>query len=240
MFDDSFSNNLPDDPVLAGRAICEEFLSFHKSLPSGKAIENYDGYVKFLGLFSGFCAAKEIVYKFPNLTGNIMINIEKIYCFFRSIEKSLEEKTTEKTTKGILSQAKEKYTSRFSGGLVYAFSDGDLKQIQNRINELRKYLSESELFDEDHRRRLIIKLENFQAELHKKMSSLDVFWGLFGEAGVALGKLGKEAKPFTDRIQDIVKIGWRAQARAEELSSDSLPPLLNEPSENQIEEGQSE
>ena len=60
-------------------------------------------------------------------------------------------------------------------------------------------------------------------------------YGVLLEKLVVLGKFGKDAKPFTDRIQDIVKIGWRAQARAEELPSDAPPPLLNESPEDDPE-----
>ena len=60
------------------------------------------------------------------------------------------------------------------------------------------------------------------------MSSLDRFWGLIGEAGVALGKFGQDAKPFVDRIREIAQIIWRTQARAEELPSGTPLPLLSD------------
>jgi hypothetical protein len=66
-------------------------------------------------------------------------------------------------------------------------------------------------------------------ELHKKMSNLDKFWGLIGDAGVTLGKFGEEAKPFVDRIREIVDIIWRVQSIAEELPIGNSQPLLKEP-----------
>ena len=59
------------------------------------------------------------------------------------------------------------------------------------------------------------------------MSSLDKLWGLIGEAGVVLGKFGRDAKPFVDRIREIAQIAWRTQARAEELPSGTPLPLLS-------------
>lgn len=48
---------------------------------------------------------------------------------------------------------------------------------------------------------------------------------LVGDAGVAIGKLGENAKPIVDRIKEITEIAWRTQARAEELPSGSEYPL---------------
>lgn len=113
-------------------------------------------------------------------------------------------------------------------GFFYEFTDGDINRIQILINELRNEINESDLFEEDHRSRLLKRLERLQAEMHKKMSDIDRFWGLIGDAGVALGKFGKDAKPIVDRIKELSQIAWRTQSRAEELPSGSHNPLIEE------------
>jgi len=60
------------------------------------------------------------------------------------------------------------------------------------------------------------------------MSNVDKLWGLVGEAGVTLGKFGKDAKPIVDRIREITKITWRTQSNSEELPSDTPFPLLED------------
>ena len=68
--------------------------------------------------------------------------------------------------------------------------------------------------------------------MHKKVSDLDRFWGLIGDAGVAPGKLGNDAKPIVDRIREIAGITWNTQSRAEELpSGTSFPQLENKPTD---------
>lgn len=109
---------------------------------------------------------------------------------------------------------------------VYEFSQGDLDKVQNLINELRTEISEFELFEEQHKQRLLRRLESLQSELHKKMSDLDKFWGFVGDAGVAVGKFGNDAKPMVDRISEIIKIIWQTQSRAEELPSGTPVPVL--------------
>ena len=111
-------------------------------------------------------------------------------------------------------------------GFFYEFTDGDLKRIQQIINELRDQIVESDLFEEDHRRRLLRRLEALQSEIHKKMSDVDRIWGLVGDAGIAIGKFGKDSKPFVDRILELSQIAWKTQARAEELPSSCVNPLI--------------
>ena len=63
------------------------------------------------------------------------------------------------------------------------------------------------------------------------MADLDRLWGLVGDAGVAIGKFGKDAKPIVDRIREISDIVWRTQSRAEELPSDTPMELISNSSE---------
>lgn len=116
-------------------------------------------------------------------------------------------------------------------GFYYEFTEGDLKRIQTILNELRSQISESDLFEEDHRRRLLRRLEALQSEMHKKMSDVDRIWGLVGDAGIAIGKFGRDAKPFVDRIRELSQIAWKTQARAEELPSSSTNPLIEDSDE---------
>jgi hypothetical protein len=55
---------------------------------------------------------------------------------------------------------------------------------------------------------------------------LDRFWGLVGDAGVVLAKLGDNAKPIIECVKQITEIVWRAQGRAEQLPSNMPPNLL--------------
>ena len=111
-------------------------------------------------------------------------------------------------------------------GFFYEFTDGDLKRIQQLINELRDQVSSSAFFEDGHKARLLRRLEKLQSEIHKKVSDVDRLWGLIGDAGIAIGKFGENAKPFVDRIKELSQITWRTQSRAEELPSGAPNPLL--------------
>ena len=73
-------------------------------------------------------------------------------------------------------------------------------------------------------------LERLQQEMHKKVSDLDRVWGLFGDAGVMLGKFGRDAKPLVDTIKDLMTCIWRVQSRSEQIEYKALN-LLDEPKE---------
>ena len=123
-------------------------------------------------------------------------------------------------------------------GLVYEFSDNDLNRIQTLINELRDWIGKSKCFEEEHRQRLLRKLEKLQAELHKKIRNLDRFWGLFVDAGIAVGKFGEAVKPMVERIQEIADIVFKVQSAAEKVKG-LLPMRLLPESSDKSESGKS-
>lgn len=165
----------------------------------------------------------------PKLKNDLNDDIKSVIIFMViarvELQWTLDDAISEKQTSSLLDKIEQK-KSELGKNFYYEFTDGDIKRIQELINELREQLTESTLFDEDHKRRLLSRLEKLQAELHKRVSNLDFLWGSMGDAGVALGKFGEDAKPFVDRIKEIIQIGWRTQAHSEELSTDSENPLL--------------
>jgi hypothetical protein len=167
----------------------------------------------------------EVPARSPSLNGNLESDGQQILAFLRIVEATFRETSVQLTLKSLRSR----YAAALGKSFVYEFTEGDLERVQVLLNELRKELSTSTLFDQAHRSRLLTRLERLQQELHKKISDLDRFWGLFGEAGVMLGKFGKDAKPFVDRIKEIADIVWRTQGRSEELPSAAESPALPPP-----------
>lgn len=160
----------------------------------------------------------------PVVTGDIANDCSNIFSFFGSAA----ERCRQLEVKARLARLQRSMTAKIGAGFAYEFSQGDLDRVQHLVNELRELISASDKFEEKHQRRLLMRLERLQTELHKRMSDLDHLWGLVGDAGVALGKLGKEAKPIIDRVREITTITWRTQARTEELPSDAPVPQLED------------
>lgn len=122
---------------------------------------------------------------------------------------------------------KNRFAALVGARFHYELSEADVQRIQQLLNELRDMISGSSSFVEDHKQRILRRLERLQGEIHKRLADLDKFYGIIGDAGVLLGKFGRDAKPFTDRIREIVEIVWRAQANAEQLPTSARPALLS-------------
>jgi len=186
--------------------------------------DEYDLLLEAFALISSLCDEDLIsvdVYE-PEVSGNIAAVCGVIVQYFAAIQTDLEAQVTTIKLEGL----KRKFSSVIASGFGYEFTDGDIKRVQDLINELRELLARDSSLDENHKKRLLLRLEALQKELHKKVSDLSSFYSLMGDAGVALGKLGADAKPFVDRIKEIVQIGWKAQARAEQLPSSAENPML--------------
>ena len=145
-----------------------------------------------------------------------------IYDYLNAVRERNASVMAAKKFDSIVSQTK----SRLGKIAYYKFEDHEIKQIQGILNSLRHEIQKSNMFDDAHKRRILMRLETLQTELHKKLSDLDRFWGLIGDAGVAMKKFGEDAKPFVDRIKELTQIVWKAQARGEAVEADSGPPLI--------------
>lgn len=160
----------------------------------------------------------------PNLSGDLSHDCLALNSFINDIEETCIVEASRLKLESLRSRFKTSLGSAFS----YEFSQGDLERVQLLVNNLRAEISGLNGLESDHKQRLLRRLEKLQSELHKKMSDLDRFWGLVGDAGVVLGKLGNDAKPIVDRIREIADIVWQTQSRAEELPSGTqLPSLEN-------------
>jgi hypothetical protein len=149
---------------------------------------------------------------------------------------ALEDYCVSEASKLKVGSFRNHFKAFLSSGFCYEFSQGDLERVQVLINQVRDLISKTTGLEKDHQRRLLARLEKLQTELHKKISDLDRFWGLIGDAGVVLGKLGQDAKPIVDRVKEIAEIVWQTQSRAEELPSGTQIPLLTKKRDSDSDE----
>lgn len=223
LFSDDFLSAVSDNPSAAVVKLVdtiEQSVDEHGHEWSRK---EYDA------LFEGFTLLQSIVASFdlpqlgafPELTGQFNSDASAMWETLQGYRDKYLGEVTSMRAQSMVSHFNNLLGSQFA----YEFSKGDLERIQHLVNELRDNISECEEIEAEHKQRLLRRLEKLQSELHKKMSDLDRFWGLIGDAGIILGKLGADSKPIVDRIKEIADIVWRTQARAEELPSNAPTPL---------------
>ncbi|MGZ5051303.1 MAG: hypothetical protein ACXWF8_06025 [Methylobacter sp.] len=228
LFNNEFLDSLKDDPIKGSLKICEKAFQDLPSASSRKQ-EHHEKLIEIYALLTELIDSKllpiDISSKFT-LIGNVYKDCENMVEFIEKVQvecKSLHSQFE-------LQFKRSKFKAALGASFCYEFSQGDMDRVQLLINQIRDLIASSENLEEDHQRRLLMRLEKLQSELHKRMPDLDRFWGLIGDAGIVLGKLGTDAKPVVERVKEIADIVWRTQSRAEELPSGTTPPLLEKDS----------
>lgn len=223
IFSNTFFEKLSGNKFEIGVEICSKILEFDTGKTDKDKWDSYEDYIEALAVLISFDEKYEMHLNIPSITQDKHESIREIIKCCHINKSYMEGKISE----DILENAKGKYRGLFEVGFVYKLTDGDLARVQELINQLRDHITNSELFTANHKERLLKKLESLQKELHKKMSNLDKFWGLIGDAGVVLGKFGNDAQPFVNMVKEIAEIIWRTQAAAEELPSGFTIPMLD-------------
>lgn len=220
---DVIIENIQGDPVQAAFLACEHVL---------KAVEDGVGWgpTKHEILMEGYALIEAMenaglikcFAESGNIEGDRNHACTTIAVYLTEVMQELEEQLSNHK----LESLKKKFAGLISNAFAYEFTEGDVNRIQKLINELRQLIADNDELEDQHKRRLLKRLEKLQSEMHKKMSDLDHFYGLTVEGSVMLKKVGGNLKPIVDRITEITKITWATQSRAEDLPSGSEPPLL--------------
>ena len=217
MFDEKFVKELPQDILKAQQIICNHFREIKDKY--GTKADSVAIFLKAMAFARVFVEIHSLDLRVPDFDFNEhdITKIKRVDSFFNDWRISVNQKLKQIKDKGTYETAKDYYASMFGKGVFYEFSDDDFRRVQTLLNNLRDLLTKSEDFEEDHRTRLLKKLELLQSELNKKMSDFDRFWGFFIDSGIALTKFWENAKPFRDDIKEIIKIVSRTQAKAENV-----------------------
>ncbi|AXX90079.1 hypothetical protein CKA55_04260 [Arcobacter suis] len=226
LFNEGFLENVREEPILSIVSAIELCMSKLDTSLQNWLQSEYDYLFETYSLVSVILESFNLQSAVEDIS--LEGNINKDCISLRNYLDLVQVEYAAKAKQISLETMKNRFHKEINNLFTYEFSQGDLDRIQVLINELRKEIKESNLFETKHQERLLKRLEKLQAEMHKKMSDIDRFWGLVGDAGVVLGKFGKDSKPFVDRIREISDIVWRTQSRAEELPSNTPSPTLIE------------
>jgi hypothetical protein len=193
---------LPADNVEAMAALCGEFERFDghsRQLP-----EHHGDYVEALSILRGFAIAREInLEPFPEIGPQRHQNVASVSAYFGRLRDQTRMELTGRYSRGYFETKTEEYVALFSRVAVYEFSETEFKRVHELVRELRELIRSSSLITDDHKRRLLRRLEAMQAELHKKTSDIDRFWGFIGEAGIAMRKFGEDLSPISERVLEL-------------------------------------
>lgn len=154
-----------------------------------------------------------------NATQDIQSNCQFLLGQIHDIRKVCLSLSMEKNVNSYL----EEYDDLILGTVRYNLTDDEITTIQDLLNKLRAKIVENEDISEDHKERILNKLEGLQKELHKSSNNFDKFWGVC----VILNELTVNTVPI---IKKLARVLCKAQARADnvnEISSDDNVDLLD-------------
>ena len=125
--------------------------------------------------------------------------------------------------KALLAEREEDYLREYSGQSVEIDSDS-LQAIQTAINDLRNAIDSADDVSEEHKLRLLNRLEILQREFHKKLPDLQRILGTLMEVGVVLKNVSANLKPFVGPLMTIWEIVSNALT-----GLNGLPPATSFP-----------
>lgn len=228
IFDDIFLASLRENPVDGTIQLCDRTMSLLSEDEWTK--EDHDILLEAYALLCELVSSKLLPLNIPEarMSGSLSTDCASLSNAIDSVRKACETRAATMR----FASLRAHFGASLGSVFCYEFSQGDLERVQLLLNQLREAISGAQQLEQGHQQRLLRRLEKLQSELHKKVSDLDRFWGLIGDAGVVLGKLGNDAKPIVDRIKEIADIVWNTQSRAEELPSGTRPPMLEHKSQD--------
>ncbi len=193
---------LPADNLEALAALCVEFEKFDghaRQMP-----EHHDDYVEALSILKGFAMVRDAKLEpFPELGSQRHQNVSNIASYFGKLRTNVRSELTNRHARGYFDTKTEEYAALFAKVSVYEFSESDFKRVMDLTNELRDLIRSSTLISEEHKRRLLRRLEAMRAEFHRKTNDIDRFWGFIGEAGIAMRKFGEDLAPISERVLEL-------------------------------------
>lgn len=118
---------------------------------------------------------------------------------------------------------------------TFELKSTDINRIHELCGQMRKIIFSAEFLDEPHRRRLLNRLAAIEQEIHQPKGIFDVVRAGISDIGETLGKFGKDVKPLTDRMNEVVKIARQATKEYEQLPA---PEELKQLPKPDIETGE--
>ena len=244
MFDPNFVRSLPEDPYKAAKQVTRYFklkIQEHGTTNllklSDSKIDNlyHNQYIPAHAFLKSFIQKYDITFSLPglNLHNPSTENIPQIIEWFFSFDEWAKTAKVEE----IYIKADSLYQDIFNHApSLYELTDDEHQHIQQLIDQLRIAIETAEYLTDEHRRRLLSKLEKMQAEFHKAMSCFDSFLSMWLALGIAANKFGQDIKPLTDRFGEIMQAIGQVISRTEDLTKPLRLPMVNDYIDKQLPE----
>lgn len=216
MIDENYLQSLPSDDTEAIISLTE---SYEKTPPEGKNIELA---IRVYTAIRELAKNINIDVKDVEFVGPTKENLNRIGTYINVV---FDEAKRIKINK-ILNDEEINFKSLRAKNYEYEFSEDDFKELQRLINKMRELLQNSNDLPENHRFRLLNRLEALQKELHKRVTNLDRALGFLLDVSIIVKQTGEGAKPIADLAKEISKLITQVILVSKGLPPGEIPPLL--------------
>ena len=100
---------------------------------------------------------------------------------------------------------------------TFSVDEQDAERIFELCSEMRKIVLASTDFDQPHKVGLLNRIAAIESQTQKPKGLFDVVRGGINDLGETLGKFGKEIKPLTDRMNEVVSIARKGSEQYKQL-----------------------
>ncbi|MEJ2647745.1 MAG: hypothetical protein P8016_04960 [Sedimentisphaerales bacterium] len=216
-FDEEFVKSLPDDWNHAALKIKEKLYLYLKTVHPN---EQHAAVQQLRILLKVLEKRGKHSFEVPDLSGQPSTDVNIIKQLVDDMARQAEKQIQKQAKEAELKYYENAFEMSLESAFHFEFSEGNLKRIGVLIKELRDLIPKSEEIEENHKTRLLAKLEKFQSELSKKMPDLDRALGFLIEAGLVIGPREKNAAQMYDALCELGSITGCAFTKAYELPSD--------------------
>lgn len=201
-FSREFLESLPNEDDDAIVALTNEYLQLWQQT---RGNGNDQDFLEVYAILKAFIDTRGLSFTIPPAAPP-NVNRSDILIILQDQKSAAEKRIYARESSYYLEQKSDEYRAIFSKAPVYEFSDTDYNRMQEIINELREAIQQAVLIPQEHKSRLLKRLEAMQKELHKRTSDIDRFWGFIAEAGIVARKFGEDLKPINDRVGELGRI----------------------------------
>lgn len=202
-FSREFISQISEDNDEAIVSVADEYKRMIANL--GRSQDFDHDFLEVYALLNALISIREFTFRLP-AAAPPHIDRQGVQAVLEAAKSAAEQRIYQRDSEVHYESKTDEYRTLFSKTPVYEFTDDEFARLQLLIGEIRSEIQNAVLITADHKRRLLRRLEAMQAELHKKTSDIDRFWGFIAEAGIVARKFGEDLKPLNDRVVELGRI----------------------------------
>ncbi len=226
------SSELSTDPLDALEAVARGLYDYVAAHP-GAGGTDYVDVCQVYGFLRAYLnkVRQEVGFSLPevNLGTDRGNNLRNITAFVGAVLSQIGGRRVHLGTEAAIKKGEEILNDRFIPPVVYEFGESDVSRLNSLIAELRQLIINAEELTEGHKQRLLRRLDGLQSEVAKKVSNVDLMWGVAGEVWMTAKTVianPEKANEWMTVIAKLLAIVAAAQAMAHGLPTTEVVNLL--------------